>query len=54
MKLEKGVVKKEITPKTEKEHREAQKVKEAKIAESELVRDLKAQLKYVLTYFWFS
>lgn len=45
IKQEKGVVKKEPTAKTEKEHRDAQRVKEAKIAESEIVRDLKAQLK---------
>lgn len=31
--------------KTEKEQKEAQRLKELKIAESELVRDLKAQLK---------
>lgn len=31
--------------KTEKEQKEAQRMKELKIAESELVRDLKAQLK---------
>lgn len=45
VKQEKNVVKKEATVKTEKEHREAQRVKEAKIAESEMVRDLKNQLK---------
>lgn len=44
VKQEKGVIKKECTIKSEKE-REAQRLKEAKIAESELVRDLKAQLK---------
>lgn len=38
------MIKKEQQIKTEKE-REAQRVKEAKIAESELVRDLKNQLK---------
>ncbi|XP_069673294.1 E3 ubiquitin-protein ligase Bre1 isoform X1 [Periplaneta americana] len=36
-------IKKEI--KTEKDHREQHRAKEAKVAESELVRDLKAQLK---------
>jgi hypothetical protein len=36
-------VKKE--PKTEKDHREQHRNKEAKAAENELVRDLKAQLK---------
>jgi len=36
-------VKKEI--KTEKDHREQHRAKDAKGAESELVRDLKAQLK---------
>lgn len=45
IKQEKGTVKKEGAVKTEKDHREAQRAKEAKIAESELVRDLKAQLK---------
>lgn len=33
------------TIKTEKEQKEAQRLKEQKIAETELVRDLKAQLK---------
>lgn len=33
------------TIKTEKEQKDAQRMKELKIAESELVRDLKAQLK---------
>ena len=45
MKQEKNATKKEPT-KTEKDHREAQRVKDAKIAESEIVRDLKNQLKY--------
>jgi E3 ubiquitin-protein ligase BRE1 len=36
-------VKKEV--KTEKDHREQHRAKDAKVAESELVRDLKAQLK---------
>lgn len=31
--------------KTEKDHRDAQRAKEAKIAENEIMRDLKAQLK---------
>lgn len=31
--------------KVEKDHKESQRVKELKIAESEMVRDLKAQLK---------
>jgi E3 ubiquitin-protein ligase BRE1 len=45
VKQEKGTVKKEPAVKTEKDHREAQRVKDAKIAESEMVRDLKNQLK---------
>lgn len=45
VKQEKGVVKKEAAVKTEKEHREAQRAKEAKIAESEIVKDLRFQLK---------
>lgn len=40
-----GMVKKEPTVKTEKDHREAQRAKEAKINESEMMRDLRAQLK---------
>lgn len=34
--------------KVEKDLKESQRVKDLKIAESEMVRDLKAQLKYVL------
>lgn len=45
IKVEKGGVKKEPVVKTEKDHREAQRAKEAKIAENEMIRDLKAQLK---------
>lgn len=45
VKQEKGVVKKESAVKTEKDHREPQRAKDAKIAESEIVRDLKNQLK---------
>lgn len=45
VKQEKGTVKKEAVVKTEKDHREAQRAKEAKIAENEIIRDLKAQLK---------
>lgn len=40
--------KKDLAPnviKSEKEQKDAQRIKELKIAESELVRDLKAQLK---------
>lgn len=48
IKQEKGAVKKEPVVKTEKDHREAQRAKEAKIAESEMLRDLKNQLKYAL------
>ncbi|KAH0807506.1 hypothetical protein GEV33_015279 [Tenebrio molitor] len=48
VKQEKGTVKKEPAVKTEKDHREAQRVKDAKIAESEMVRDLKNQLKKAL------
>lgn len=48
IKQEKGVIKKELVVKTEKDHREAQRLKEAKIAESEMLRDLKNQLKYAL------
>ncbi|XP_063921654.1 E3 ubiquitin-protein ligase Bre1 isoform X3 [Zophobas morio] len=47
VKQEKNATKKEPT-KTEKDHREAQRVKDAKIAESEIVRDLKNQLKKAL------
>lgn len=43
-----GMVKKEPTVKTEKDHREAQRAKEAKINESEMMRDLRAQLKKAL------
>ncbi|XP_046998497.1 E3 ubiquitin-protein ligase Bre1 isoform X2 [Schistocerca americana] len=46
IKREKGEVKKEI--KTEKDHREQHRGKDAKTAESELVRDLRAQLKKAL------
>ena len=45
VKQEKGQIKKEVTVKTEKDHREAQRAKEAKIAENDMIRDLKAQLK---------
>lgn len=48
VKQEKGVVKKEDMIKQEKDHRETQRAKEAKIAESEMVRDLKNQLKKAL------
>lgn len=44
VKVEKNVVKKEANVKTEKEHRDAQRAKE-KMAESEMVRDLRNQLK---------
>lgn len=54
IKQEKGVVKKEVTAKTEKDHREAQRAKEAKIAESEIVKDLKFQLKLALMQIRFS
>ncbi|XP_050314367.1 E3 ubiquitin-protein ligase Bre1 isoform X2 [Anthonomus grandis grandis] len=47
VKQEKNVVKREQQIKTEKE-RESQRIKEAKIAESEIVRDLKNQLKKAL------
>lgn len=40
-----GIQVKKEPGKTEKEQREAQRAKEAKIAESDMVRDLKAQLK---------
>lgn len=43
VKQEKGTVKKDATVKSEKDHREAQRLKEAK--ENEIIRDLKAQLK---------
>lgn len=36
-----------VTPKVEKDPKEAQRVKELKITETEMVRDLKTQLKYV-------
>lgn len=45
IKQEKGAIKKEPNIKTEKDHRDAQRAKEAKIAENEMIRDLKAQLK---------
>ncbi|CAH1118886.1 unnamed protein product [Phaedon cochleariae] len=48
VKQEKTVVKKEGAVKVEKEHRDAMRGKEAKIAESEIVRDLKNQLKKAL------
>lgn len=41
-------VKKEV--KVEKDHREQHRSKDAKVAESEIVRDLRAQLKYVLMF----
>lgn len=43
IKQDKGVVKKEVCVKSEKDHRDAQKAKEIK--ENEIIRDLKAQLK---------
>jgi len=48
VKQEKGAVKKDPAVKTEKDHREIQRAKEAKIAENEVIRDLKAQLKKAL------
>lgn len=45
VKQEKGTIKKEDSVKQEKDHREVQRAKEAKIAENEMVRDLKNQLK---------
>ncbi|XP_017778312.1 PREDICTED: E3 ubiquitin-protein ligase Bre1 [Nicrophorus vespilloides] len=48
VKVEKGTVKKEAVVKTEKDNRDAQRAKEAKIAENEMIRDLKAQLKKAL------
>ncbi|CAH0554919.1 unnamed protein product [Brassicogethes aeneus] len=48
VKQEKKEVKKEPVVKTEKDHREAQRAKEAKIAESDMIRDLKNQLKKAL------
>nr|XP_023024134.1 E3 ubiquitin-protein ligase Bre1 [Leptinotarsa decemlineata] len=48
VKQEKNIVKKEAVLKTEKDHREAIRAKEAKIVESEIVRDLKNQLKKAL------
>lgn len=48
IKQEKGSAKKDATVKTEKEHRDAQRAKETKIAENEMIRDLKAQLKKAL------
>lgn len=47
IKQEKGI-KKEDVIKQEKDHREVQRAKEAKIAENEMVRDLKNQLKKAL------
>lgn len=47
VKQEKGSAK-TLTAKTEKEHRDAQRAKETKIAENEMIRDLKAQLKKAL------
>lgn len=44
-KQDKGAIKKDPNAKSEKEQREAQRAKEAKIAENEVIRDLKAQLK---------
>lgn len=48
VKQEKNTIKKEVIPKTEKDHREAMKMKEAKMVETEIVRDLKNQLKKAL------
>ncbi|XP_023024134.2 E3 ubiquitin-protein ligase Bre1 [Leptinotarsa decemlineata] len=48
VKQEKNIIKKEAVLKTEKDHREAMRAKEAKIVESEIVRDLKNQLKKAL------
>ncbi|KAF5279193.1 hypothetical protein FQR65_LT03440 [Abscondita terminalis] len=48
VKQEKGVIKKEPVIKTEKDHRDLQRAKEAKITENEVIRDLKAQLKKAL------
>lgn len=48
IKQEKNIIKKEQQIKSEKEQREAQKAKEAKIAENEMIRDLKNQLKKAL------
>ncbi|XP_030757595.1 E3 ubiquitin-protein ligase Bre1-like [Sitophilus oryzae] len=48
VKQEKNIIKKEQQIKTEKDQREAQRAKEAKIAESEMIRDLKNQLKKAL------
>ncbi|XP_056644627.1 E3 ubiquitin-protein ligase Bre1 isoform X2 [Diorhabda carinulata] len=47
-KQDKNSIKKEVIPKNEKDHREAMKMKEAKIVETEMVRDLKNQLKKAL------
>lgn len=47
MKIEKGAVKKEPMIKTEKDARDTQRAKEAKIAENEVIKDLKTQLKLV-------
>lgn len=48
IKQEKKEIKKDPAVKTEKDHRDAQRAKEAKIAESDMVRDLKNQLKKAL------
>lgn len=48
IKQEKGVVKKDDVIKQEKDHREVQRAKEAKMAENEMLRDLKNQLKKAL------
>ncbi|XP_060529373.1 E3 ubiquitin-protein ligase Bre1 isoform X2 [Cylas formicarius] len=47
-KQDKNQVKKDQTPKSEKEQRDAQRAKEAKIAENDMIRDLKNQLKKAL------
>ncbi|KAB0804547.1 hypothetical protein PPYR_01517 [Photinus pyralis] len=48
VKQDKGAVKKDPGVKTDKDHRDAQRTKEAKILENEVIRDLKAQLKKAL------
>lgn len=48
IKQEKGAIKKDPSVKTDKDHREIQRTKEAKILENEVIRDLKAQLKKAL------
>lgn len=50
VKQDKGSVKKDPAVKTDKDHREMQKAKEAKIAENEAIRELKAQLKYIISF----